>query len=366
MKHRARPTRTLVAMSLLGGLIAGSPGAEAAKLFVASTDQKVLRYSLEEGGAATRDDFVLSVPVPISMAFGPGGELFVTSSRDGASSVYRFLKPGESSPFNGQILDGNLNAPHWAAFRPGGELFIAQRDGSNVVRFRVAPSGAASFVGAISQNMPPRAPRGLVFAPWGELFVSQCCGFDRIDRYLFDGEGRALANGSVTGNGLRNPHGMAFSNRGELFVANADGNSISRFLFDSNRGAQANGQLQGNGLAAPLGLAFSPWGELFVANANSASLARWTFDGAWNASPRPAVALPATARDVVFLPADTTSNAVLGSLTGVTLQSVSCENQTLALKVAVQTPSLPLDCKAAGLPIRPGDAIEIRATGTVR
>lgn len=339
--------------------------ATSAQLFVAATNDKVIRYRVEPGGPATWEA-EMSVPTVVGLAFSAQGDLFAASSPDGRGAVARFRHPGgnvEGSMFH----EGNLGGPHWLAVA-GEELLIAQRDARNLVSYTVSPNGTLSFRRVAASGID--WARGVALSPWGELFVTECCTGNRIRRFRST-NGQWQASGSIEAsgaNGLSSPHGMAFSSRGELFVASPGNHSVVRFRFNAALEAEPSGSIRGGSLSSPLGLAFSPWGELFVANANRSVLSRFTFDspepGA-NARPGTDVQLPAGARDVAFLPSAGAA-VVLGYTTGLLGPAVICENQTTGQTVTISGSAPPWDCRAEGLITRPGDRVQVRLSGTAQ
>ncbi len=157
------------------------------KLYVTSAlTHQVLTYDGSSGNFAgvfvPAADHGLSTPV--CLAFGPDGNLYVGSS---TNQVLRYQGPSTSSP--GAFMDyfvtagsGGLAFPPAAglAFGPAGDLYVSSRDTDSVLRF---DGTSGSFVEAVvpAGSGGLDGPKGIVFDSNGFLLVSSAT--DEILRY---------------------------------------------------------------------------------------------------------------------------------------------------------------------------------------
>jgi DNA-binding beta-propeller fold protein YncE len=185
------------------GIIFGQDG----NLYVAdhtSAGGRVVRFDGTTG--AYIDDFVTigsgGLHIPLGIVFGPNGidpnklDLYVVSF--GTQSVLRF--DGTTGAYLGEFVpsgSGGLDGPALIAFGPGGDLFVSDfySDDPAVIRYQ-GPSGQTP--GAfIDQFVPPgsgdlQVPGSLIFGPDGN-------GDEHVDLYVTstDVPGFNGKNGSV-------------------------------------------------------------------------------------------------------------------------------------------------------------------------
>jgi len=116
---------------------------------------------------------------PTGLAFGPGGDLFVSSRISG--QVIRY--DGDTAVPVGVFATPGGSGPQGLAFRPGGDLYVASDSAQAVLRFDGATGAAlgvfADPIGSSSDGMKP------VFGPDGRLYVSLTVFNEQIER--FDG-----------------------------------------------------------------------------------------------------------------------------------------------------------------------------------
>jgi DNA-binding beta-propeller fold protein YncE len=169
-----------------------------------SAGGRVVRFDGTTG--AYIDDFVFirsgGLHIPLGIVFGPSGtdantlDLYVVSF--GTQSVLRY--DGTTGTFLGEFVatgSGGLDGPASLAFGPGGDLFVSDfySDDPAVFRYQ-GPSG--QIPGAfIDQFVPPgsgglQVPGSLIFGPDGN-------GDDHVDLYVTSAEvpGFNGKNGSV-------------------------------------------------------------------------------------------------------------------------------------------------------------------------
>ena len=185
---------------------------------------------------------------PTGIAFGPDGQMFVSSRLEGV--VYRV------SPFKEAIAFArNLGVATGMAFDNRGMMYVGDRTGTI---FRVNGIGEER---AWTQLEPSVSAFHLAFGPDDSLYVTAptVTSFDCIWRINQDGEE------DVFFKGLGRPQGLAFDRDGNLYVAAAlrGRRGIVRISAD---GSDAKVIVAGVNL---IGLAFSAAGEMAVVSIDS-------------------------------------------------------------------------------------------------
>jgi sugar lactone lactonase YvrE len=185
---------------------------------------------------------------PTGIAFGPDGEMFVSSRLEGV--VYRV------SPFKEAIAFArNLGIATGMAFDSRGTMYVGDRTGTI---FRVNGIGEER---AWTQLEPSVSAFHLAFGPDDSLYVTAptVTSFDCIWRINPDGDEEAFFKG------LGRPQGLAFDRDGNLYVAAAlrGRRGIVRISAD---GSDAKIIVAGVNL---IGLAFSAAGEMAVVSIDS-------------------------------------------------------------------------------------------------
>jgi sugar lactone lactonase YvrE len=185
---------------------------------------------------------------PTGLAFGPDGDLSVSSSGNGR--ILRF--DGETGAFDAVVIDDDvLERPFSLAFGPDGMLYVSSLD--RVLRYDVE-TGAFAGVAAAAEEL--RQPIGLAFGPDGQLYVANSGGASVM---RFDASGTSL--GVFASDSLRYPSDVAFGPDGRLHVSSAATRSVVRFAPDGSFD-RVVARLPER--AAPVGIAFAPDGRLIV------------------------------------------------------------------------------------------------------
>ena len=153
--------------------------------------------------AGTREPFASGIVNATSMAFGPDGQLYVSSRFEGA--VYRVAADGSH-----QQVAADLGVACGLTFDEDGGMYVGDRSGTI---FRVRDGRASPFA-----SLPPSvAAFHLAMSPNQELFVSAPTlgSYDHIYRVNRQGDVRTIPTP------LGRPQGLAFSPDGVLHVVEA-------------------------------------------------------------------------------------------------------------------------------------------------
>jgi sugar lactone lactonase YvrE len=156
-------------------------------------------YKISPRGILT--PFVHDIVNPTGMAFGPDGEMYISSRFDG--QVYRVTAEGTSS-----VFARNLGVATGIAFDPQGYLYVGDREGTV---YQVNHQGIPT---AFATLAPSVAAFHLAFDQQGNLYVTNpsMSGYDAIHRITPEGEIQVFATD------LGRPQGLAFDPQDNLYV----------------------------------------------------------------------------------------------------------------------------------------------------
>ncbi len=188
------------------------------------------------------------IPNPTGIAFGPDGEMFVTSRLEGV--VYKV------NPFKEAVAFArNVGVATGIAFDRSGTMYVGDRTGTI---FKVNGIGEER---AWAQIEPSVSAFHLAVGPDDALYLTgpTVTSFDAVWR--IDSEGEA----EIFFKGLGRPQGLAFDTEGNLYVAASlrGRRGIVRITPDGKDAALV---VAGVNL---IGLAFSPSGEMAVVSIDS-------------------------------------------------------------------------------------------------
>jgi glucose/arabinose dehydrogenase len=191
--------------------------------------------------------FVSDLMNATSLAFGPDGDLYVSSRHDGA--VYQISANGSQSVY----VEG-MGVATGLAFDREGNLFVGDRSGTI---FKIAPSRQV-FVYATME--PSIAAYHLAFGPDEALYVTgpTTSSFDCVYRVDDKGDVRPFYRG------LGRPQGLAFDEEGHLYVAASLAGR--RGVVRITPSGQASLFISGPGI---VGLAFTPSRAAVVSTNNA-------------------------------------------------------------------------------------------------
>jgi WD40 repeat protein len=179
------------------------------------------------------------------------GNLFVSGNSSFPAAVLEYN--GTTGASLGTFASGNgLSSPQGLAFGPNGNLFVSSSDG--VLEFN-GTTGAfiTTFVTSTISTPVLSGPLDLVFGPNGDLFVSSSSTNAVLE---YNGTTGAFVKAFASGSPLNNPKGLAFGPNGDLFVSNANTNSVLE--FNGKTGALVGTFASGGGLVNPTYLVFQP------------------------------------------------------------------------------------------------------------
>jgi sugar lactone lactonase YvrE len=197
----------------------------------------------------SREPFVSGIPNPTSMAFGPDGQLYVSSRFDG--SVHRIARDGSATTFA-----TDLGVACGIAFGPDGALYVGDRSGSVL---RVTSGDVSLFA-----TLPPSvAAFHLAFGPDDALYVTAPTLGSRDPLYRIAPSGTI----DVLFEGLGRPQGLAFDADGRLYVVDALAGASGLFRFSLDHPRAPEPVVIGGAL---IGLAFDPRGGLVLASSDTA------------------------------------------------------------------------------------------------
>ena len=192
----------------------------------------------------TREPFASGIVNATSLAFGPDGQLYVSSRFEG--SVYRITADGTH-----EQVASDMGVACGLAFDAEGSMYVGDRSGTI---FKVRDGKTTPFA-----TLPPSvAAFQLAMCPDGELFVSgpTLGTYDHVHRITPDGDVRRLPTS------FGRPQGLAFAPDGSLHVIDALAGASGLYRFAS---PDAEPELVVSG-GALVGVAFGPRGELVVAS----------------------------------------------------------------------------------------------------
>jgi hypothetical protein len=254
--------------------LAFSGSALAQSLFVASEDHPefglggadgVLRYDVATG--AFQSNFA-NVFRPTDVAFGPGGDLFVTTDAggvirlDGTTGAFKANLATEAQPGEG------------LGFGPDGDLYVATED-----RVNRYDGATGVYKGVFASGGGLKSAWYITFGPDGDLYVASN-GSKRVLRY--DGTSGTFKSVAASGGELNAPFGVAVGADGDVYVSSGPPDSqnfhhtFQQVLrFDGRTGAFKGGFTSGHELKDADKVLFAPDGDLYVSAFGSSEVYRY-------------------------------------------------------------------------------------------
>jgi sugar lactone lactonase YvrE len=156
-------------------------------------------YKISPRGILT--PFVHDIINPTGMAFGPDGDIYISSRFDG--QVYRVTAAGAAN-----VFARDLGVATGIAFDAEGYLYVGDREGTI---YRVNRSGATTVFATLTASV---AAFHLAFDAVGNLYVTNpsMTGYDAIHRITPEGEVQVFVAD------LGRPQGLTFDAQGNLYV----------------------------------------------------------------------------------------------------------------------------------------------------
>jgi WD40 repeat protein len=193
---------------------------------------------------------------PGELAFGPNGDLFVSSSTK--NGVYEYN--GTTGAFVREYTAG-LSSPRGLAFAADGSLLVASAGNDSIVKFALNGTPEGTFATAAG------APIGITFGPDGDLYAAIASSTQNAkDGYVerFDGTTGAALGAFGTGH-LNNPQSLTFGPDGNLYVDIQYDYTIVQ--FNGTSGAfQKVFVTESYPYNPSTGIVFGPNGNLFTGN----------------------------------------------------------------------------------------------------
>lgn len=188
------------------------------------------------------------------LAFGPDGDLYVSSSRN--HRILRF--DGTTGEPAGVFAAGReLRTPFSIAFGPGGDVYVSSGTEHRVLRYE---GRTGTLLGVAAQDDRLRQPIGLAFGPDdGLLYVVNSAGRNVMRFDPVTGE----SLGVFATDSLRFPSDLAFGADGDLYVTSAASSAVVRFHGTTGEFVEIRARLPGDG-GVPVGIAALPDGALVI------------------------------------------------------------------------------------------------------
>jgi DNA-binding beta-propeller fold protein YncE len=239
--------------AMLDGGIALSSDAQ--RLFVASLgDNDVVEHDAASGALLRTFGSVCGF-FPIDLDCGPDGKLYVACFGD--SSVARIdLASGAS--LGAFVLGGSggLANPRSLAFGPDGNLYVSSGTGEVLEYAGATGDFVAAFVDAGGNGGGPLDPYGLAFHQ-GRLYVAS---YFPNEVKEFDATTGAFVSTFVPSGsgGLAGPTAVAFGPDGDLYVTSRDDDAVRRYDGATGAFVEVFVGAGSGGLDGPFDLAFRP------------------------------------------------------------------------------------------------------------
>jgi hypothetical protein len=212
-------------------------------IYVTSTGTgDILRYNGQT--YAYMDAFVSGIPHdssggpsvgPLSLGFGPNGDLYVTNNY--TNEVVRYN--GTTGAFVESFGSGYLSSPTGLTFDSHGNILVASYNDNLIQEFSAATGAfvrTLTSVGLVDITFGLGGPEQIAIGPNGNLFVAN---FNSSDVEEYDlGTGNPIGSGIFVGGGsggLLGATGLVFASNGSLYVGSNFTDQVLR--YDGTTGA---------------------------------------------------------------------------------------------------------------------------------
>jgi streptogramin lyase len=189
------------------------------------------------------------VTEPVSLTFGPNGNLFVLSGDDGSVREYH----GETGAFLGMFVaagSGGMSMPSTIRFGPNGNLFATSSGNHRILEY---DGTTGQFVGTFADSTDGLfLPRGITFLPNGDLLVVNT---GSVLRFGPNGENHGVFNDDYP---ITGPWGITVGPNGNVYLA-ANVSPVRLVEYDGETGLYLRSFVRGDTeLLSPTNIAFRP------------------------------------------------------------------------------------------------------------
>ena len=219
----------------------------------------------------------------IGLAFGPFGDLFVSSFN--SDQVMRYDANGTPEPAAGQTgavfvdtASGGLDNPEYLRVGPDGLIYVVSSTTNQV--FRYNPDGSLKDIFVRSNNNGGLAhPLGLTFTGTANNWFLYVGGSSSNNVVRFNMSGQPSAFVAAGSGGLARPESLVFGSDGKLYVSSSSSNQVLRYNGTTGEFDKVFVSAGVGGLSFPCGLAFGADGTLYVSSAGTNQVLRYDANG---------------------------------------------------------------------------------------
>lgn len=166
--------------------------------------------------------------LPLGVAFGPGGDLYMTDVSGKSHRVLIFGRDGKLK--RGLGTAGEFSFPNGVAVDSTGDTFVADSNNGRLLIFGPAGQLVASIRRGVGDG-DLGLPRGVAIEPDGRLYVADTSN-QTVKVYKFDSKGKKITfvgtfGQEGQGNGMfEYPNGVAIDGRGTIYVTDRENNRV--------------------------------------------------------------------------------------------------------------------------------------------
>ncbi len=223
-------------------------------LIASSLENEVVEHDAVSG-ALLRTFGAVCGFIPVDVAYGPDGRIYVAcQGDDGISRINQFTGQSLGSFVLGG--SGGLFSPRSLAFGPDGHLYVSSATGE-ILKYNGATGAFLGvFVDATGNGGGPVDPYGLVFHG-GKLYVAS---YFPSEVKAFNATTGAFVSTFVASGagGLSGPTSLDFGPGGDLYVTSQSNDTIRRYAGATGTFVSAFVGAGSGGLDGPFDLAFRP------------------------------------------------------------------------------------------------------------